>query len=37
MHNDNDRKFGLTLLSESMQINGGLRLDYGETTIDCAV
>ena len=36
-HNDNERKFGLTVLSKSMKINGGWRLDYGENTIDFAV
>ena len=35
--NDIEVKGGLTVLSKSMKINGGLRLDYGENTIDFAV
>ena len=37
MHNDNERTFELTLLSESMKRNCGFRLDYGEMAVDCAV
>ena len=34
---DIEGKCGLTVLSKSMKINGGWRLDYGENTIDFAV
>ena len=35
--NDIEEKCGLTVLSKSMKINGGWRVDYGENTIDFAV
>ena len=37
MHNDNERMFQLTLLSESIKMNSGFRSDDGMKTLDDAV
>ena len=36
-NNDNESSFQLTLLSQSMKMNRGFRLDDGNMTVDYAV